>query len=70
MTRFGALSITAQGFFGLLAMLTVTGAAYLLVSFCVVRMKGLLLCAAARDRRFMQLSCIQHPAGLSRKNRG
>lgn len=47
MTRFGALSITAQGFFGLLAMLTVTGAAYLLVSFCVVRMKGLLLCAAA-----------------------
>ncbi len=47
MTRFAALSITTQGVFGVLALLLVTGAAYLLVSFCTVQIKGLRLCAAA-----------------------
>ena len=47
MTRFSALSIAVQGFFGLLALLLLTGAIFLLISFCTARIKGLRFCAAA-----------------------
>ena len=47
MTRFAALSLSVQGLFGVLALLLVTGAVYLLVSFCTAKIKGVRSCAAA-----------------------